>query len=328
MTTMTTTEAIRNALSQALTADASVFVMGEDIGSYGGAFGVTRGLLETFGPKRIRDTPISEATLVGAGIGAAMAGSRPVVEIMFMDFITLALDQLINQAAKLHYVFGDQARCPIVIRTPNGGGRGYGATHSQCLESLLFSVPGLKICAPSSPAEAAGLLLTAIADDNPVIFLEHKLLYPQRGPVADPPFAPIPFGQARVVREGADVTIVAWSYMTSLALHAATELLQQDIEAEVIDLRTLCPLDIDTICESVEQTGRLLIVEEGHRTGGISGEIGFRVFERAYDLLDGPIRRVTAEDCPIPAARELEKVLLPSTEKIVAACVAMVEETA
>ncbi len=328
MRTITTTEAIRETLTQAIQDDPDVFILGEDIGAYGGAFGVTRGLLEKFGPERIRDTPISEPAIVGAGIGAAIAGSRPVVEIMFMDFITLALDQLINQAAKLHYIFGDQARCPLVVRTPNGGGRGYGATHSQCLESLLISVPGLYICAPSSPADAAGLLLAAIENDNPVIFLEHKLLYPLRGEVPEGPIQALPLGKANLLREGSDITVVSWSWMTTQALQAAAELERENIHIEVIDMRTLSPLDIDSICKSVEITGRLLIAEEGPRTGGISAEIGFSVFERAFDLLDGPIQRVTAEDCPIPAARNLEQALLPDAGKIADACRAMMEEPA
>ncbi len=326
MKTMTTTEAIRTVISQAMKEDPDIFLMGEDIGAYGGAFGVTRGLLDEFGPERIRDTPISEPVIVGAGIGAALAGSRPIVEIMFMDFITLALDQLINQAAKLRYIFGEQASCPLVIRTPNGGGRGYGATHSQCLESILFSVPGLRICAPSTPANAAGLLLSAIYDNNPVIFLEHKLLYPQRGNVEEGAITPIPLGKATIIREGADITLVAWSWMTSLALKAAAELEKEDIFVEIVDMQTLSPLDIDTVCESVEQTGRLLVVEEGPRTGGISAEIAFQVFERAWDLLDAPVRRVTAEDCPVPAAVTLEKAVIPDAGNIAAACRSLMEE--
>lgn len=326
MKTLTTTEALRGALTQALREDTSVFLMGEDIADYGGAFGVTKGLIDQFGPERIRNTPISEAAIVGAAIGAAIAGSRPVVEIMFMDFITLAFDQLVNQATKLRYIFGEQARCPMVIRTPNGGGRGYGATHSQCLESLFVSVPGIKICAPASPADSASLLLSAIADNNPVLFLEHKLLYPVRGPVHDEPLTPIPLGKANIVKAGADLTIVTWSWMTTEALRAARTLTEKEVDAEVIDLRTLSPLDIETIKESVEQTGRLLVVEEGPKTGGIAAEIGFRIFETCFDLLDAPIKRVTAPDCPIPAARSLEKQIIPDAEKIISACLELVEE--
>ncbi len=317
MRQLTTTQILRETLAAELRRDPRVFLLGEDIGAYGGAFGVTRGLLEEFGAERVRDTPISEPGFVGASIGAAVGGSRPVVEIMFMDFITLAVDQLVNQAAKLHYLHG--LSCPLVVRTPTGGGRGYGATHSQCLERLFFGVPGLYLAAPATPADMAGLLMTAIRDPNPVIFLEHKLLYPLRWECPDEPFAPVPFGQARVARAGTDLTIVAWSWMAHLAERAAARLAEEDIAAEVIDLRTLSPLDRTTLCESVRRTGRALIVEEGPLTGGIGAELAAVLAAEAYDCLDAPIRRLASPDCPLPAARNLEAALIPDEAAIVAA---------
>lgn len=315
---MTVTQAIRETLAAELRRDPSVFLMGEDIGVYGGAFGVTRGLLEMFGPERIRNTPISEQALTGVAIGAAVAGMRPVMEIMFMDFLTLAVDQLVNLAAKLHPIYGQ--RCPMVIRTPPGAGRGYGATHSQALERLIMGVPGIKIAAPSTAADASALLQSAIRDDNPVLFLEHKLLYPLRFEMPDeglPP--PMPLGFAKRVCEGNDVTVIAWSYMTLLARKAAAQLAQEGISVEVVDLCTLQPLDMDTIVESVQQTGRVLIVEEGPKTGGVAAEIAARIAETALDYLEMPIRRLASPDLPYPACKSLEMDLIPSVESIVQA---------
>lgn len=316
MRTETYTALIRETLADALRHDPRVFLLGEDIGAYGGAFGVTRGLLDEFGPERVRDTPISEATIVGMAIGAALSGLRPVVEIMFMDFLTLALDQLVNQAAKLRYIHGGRQTCPFVLRTPTGGGRGYGATHSQCLESLLFSVPGLHIACPATAADASGLLQSALLGANPVVFCEHKLLYPRRFEVSDGLPPPLPFGQARVAREGTDLTLVAWSHMVTVAEQAAEQLAGEEISAEVIDLRTLAPLDMATVLASAERTGRVLIVEEGPTTGGIAGEIGFRIQEQLHDRLSAPVRRIAAADCPVPAARTLEAVVLPSAATV------------
>jgi pyruvate dehydrogenase E1 component beta subunit len=306
--------------------DRSVILMGEDIGVYGGAFGVTRGLLDRFGADRIIDTPISESSFVGMAVGAALAGMRPVVEIMFMDFITLAVDQFVNQAAKLHYVFGEQARCPLVLRTVCGGGRAYGPTHSQSLEAWFVHAPGIKVAAPASPSDAMGLLKTAIRDDNPVLFLEHKRLYGMKMPVSKRGPHPIPFGRAAVPRKGRDLTVVAWSWMTVEAWMAAEMLAAEGIEVELIDMRTLSPLDTRTVTDSVRKTGRLLIVEEGCATAGIAAEIGFRVFEHAYDCLDTPIRRVAAPDVPVPASPVLEKAVLPDRHAIAEAAVALVEE--
>jgi pyruvate dehydrogenase E1 component beta subunit len=316
MRTITFTHIIRETLAAEMRRDPSVFLMGEDIGAYGGAFGATRGLLEEFGPSRIRDTPISEQALTGIAIGAAVAGQRPVIEIMFMDFITLAVDQLVNMAAKLHPIYGQS--CPLVIRTPPGGGRGYGATHSQSLERLFIGVPGIKIVAPSNASDASGLLQTAIRDNNPVLFLEHKLLYPQRFEVEDALPQPIPFGRAKIAREGIDLTLIAWSHMTWVAQHAAAKLAAEGIEAEVIDLLTLSPLDIETLVESAKRTGRVMIVEEGPKTGGFAAEIAAQIMESAHDYLEKPVRRLAGADFPVPSAKNLEAACIPSLHDIIA----------
>ena len=314
MRTITFTHMLRETLAAELRRDPSVFLMGEDIGVYGGAFGVTRGLIDEFGPQRVRDTPISEQAIAGIAIGAAVAGQRPVIEIMFMDFITLAVDQLVNMAAKLHPIYGLQ--CPLVIRTPPGGGRGYGATHSQSLERLFAGVPGIKIAAPSNAIDASGLLQTAIRDNNPVLFLEHKLLYPHRFEVPDELPSPIPFGHAKIVRQGEDLTIVAWSHMAFAARQAAAKLAAEGIEAEIIDLLTLSPLDIGTIVESAKTTGRVLVLEEGPKTGGFSAEIAAQIMEQAHDYLEKPVRRLAGADFPVPSAKTLEAACLPSLHDI------------
>ncbi len=317
MRTLTTTQILRETLAAELRRDPLLFLMGEDIGAYGGAFGVTRGLLAEFGAERVRDTPISEPGFVGAAIGAAVAGSHPLVEIMFMDFIGLAVDQLVNMAAKLHYIYGQS--CPLTIRAPMGGGRGYGATHSQCLERLFFGIPGLRIVAPACGADAAGLLQAAIRDANPVLFLEHKLLYPLRWEMGDDLPPPLPLGRARVARPGTDVTIAAWSWMCVEAERAAATLAREEIEAEVIDLRTLNPLDMETLAASARKTGRVLLVEEGPLTGGVAAEIAARLAETAAGALAAPVRRLALPDCPLPAAKSLESVLMPNAESIAAA---------
>ena len=316
MPELTYWQALQAALRDAMQRDPRVFLMGEDIGVYGGAFGVTRGMLGEFGPQRVRCTPISEAAIVGAAIGAALTGMRPVVEIMFMDFLTLAMDQLANHAAKFRYMYGPQARVPLVVRTPAGGGRCYGATHSQSLEAWLLHVPGLKVVAPATPADAKGLLAAAIDDDNPVVCVEHKLLYATSGAVADGAEV-VPIGRACVRRAGADVTLVAYSYYAGVALQAAAALAADGIDAEVIDLRTLVPMDTDLVLASVRKTGRLVCIEEGTRTGGVGAEIAARVAEHAYEYLDAPIRRVAAADTPIPFSPALEPLALPSEDDIV-----------
>lgn len=316
MRELTYWQALQAALREAMQRDPRVFLMGEDIGSYGGAFGVTRGMLDEFGPARVRCTPISEASVVGAATGAALTGMRPVVEIMFMDFLTLAMDQLANHAAKFRYMYGPQARVPLVVRTPAGGGRCYGATHSQSLEAWLLHVPGLKVIAPATPADAKGLLAAAIDDNNPVICVEHKLLYATTGPV-DEHAAAVPIGRALVRRSGADVTLVAYSYYVGVALQAADALAADGIDAEVIDLRSLVPMDTDLVLASVRKTGRLVCIEEGTRTGGVGAEIAARVAEHAYEYLDAPIRRVAAADTPIPFSPALEPLALPTQDDIV-----------
>ena len=314
MNAITTVQFIRNALDRALDEDPRVFIMGEDIAAYGGSFGVTRGLVDKYGPERIRNTPISEPAFTGMAIGAAVAGSRPIVEIMFMDFVTLCVDQLVNMAAKLHYVYGQS--CPLVLRTAMGAGRSYGATHSQCLERLFTGIPGLKVVAGSDGPDCAGLLLGALADPNPVIVLEHKLLYPIRFEEPAGPIAPIAPGSARVTRQGTDVTIVAWSYMAHLALQAAASLAEEEIEAEVVDVRSLAPLDEAALIESAKKTGRVLVVEEGPLTGGVAAEIATRINEGAFGALAAPVRRLAMPDVPVPSARELERAVMPDAASI------------
>jgi pyruvate/2-oxoglutarate/acetoin dehydrogenase E1 component len=318
MRELTYWQALQEALREAMQDDPSVFLMGEDIGEYGGAFGVTRGLLAEFGPERVRCTPISEATIVGAATGAALTGMRPVVEVMFMDFLTLAMDQLANHAAKFRYMYGPQAQVPLVVRTPAGGGRCYGATHSQSLEAWFLHVPGVKVIAPATPADAKALLTLAIRDNNPVLCVEHKLLYATAGMVPDTP-EPTAIGRAAVRRSGRDVTLVAYSYYAGVALQAADTLAAEGIDAEVIDLRSLVPMDSATILGSVKNTGRLLCIEEGTRSGGVGAEIAARVAEEAYEYLDAPIRRVAAADVPIPFSPALEPQALPQQEDIVRA---------
>ncbi|MGC8878331.1 MAG: alpha-ketoacid dehydrogenase subunit beta [Anaerolineae bacterium] len=319
-------EAVREALTQEMRRDPSVFLLGEDIGVYGGAFGVTRGMLEEFGPERVRDTPISEAAIAGAATGAALMGMRPVMEIMFMDFITIAMNQLVNQAAKIRFMFGGKASIPMVIRTPAGSGTGAAAQHCQSLEAWFINVPGIKVVAPATPYDAKGLLITAIRDNNPVLFMEHKLLYRTKGPVPEELYS-IPLGQAVVRREGRDATVLAYSVMLPRALEAAEQLSREGIELEVIDLRSLKPLDQATIVASVSKTGRVLIVHEAPRSGGFGGELAAVIAEsEAFDYLDAPIRRLAGRDIPIPYNRTLERAAVPQVEDIVAVARALAQE--
>ena len=311
-------QAIQEALCEAMDADERVFIFGEDVAEYGGCFKVTRGMFEKYGAKRIVNTPISEAAIAGVCLGAAMAGLRPIGEIMFMDFILLALDQLANHAAKFHYIYNGQIQAPFVMRTPMGGYRGYGATHSQCLDSLLMKFPGLRVVTPWSPRDAKGLLKTCMQSGDPVIFVEHKALYGTSGPVPTTEEF-IPLGKANIVRPGKDITICANSYMVSLSLQAAELLSKEGIDAEVIDLRTVAPLDRETVAASAARTQALVLVEEGHRTCGIGAELAASVQELAFGYLDSPIQRVAAQDVPIPSAMELERAILPSVEAIRAA---------
>jgi len=315
---MSFAQAIREAIIEEMRRDERVFLIGEDIARYGGAFKVTKDLIDEFGAERVRNAPISEGGFVGVAIGAALLGCRPIVEIMFMDFITLAMDQLFNQAAKFRYVYGEQATVPIVVRTPGGGGRSYGPTHSQSLEANFMHVPGIKIAAPSNARDAKGLLKSAVRDDNPVLFLESKVLYPVRSSVPEEEYL-IEFGRAETVVSGADVTIVAYSRMVMQAVRAAAVLAERGISAEVIDLRTLVPLDEATIIESVKRTGKLVVVEEGTRTCGVGAEIAARVFEQAYDYQEAPVKRVSAPDIPVPCSPVLENAALPDADRVVEA---------
>ncbi len=312
--------AIRDVIAEEMRRDDNVFVMGEDIEILGGIFGCTRDLYKEFGAERVRNTPISEAGFVGAGVGAACAGMRPIVELMYMDFTLVAADQIINQAAKTRYVFGGKAEIPLVIRGQQGVGRGNAATHSQSLETMFMHFPGLKVVCPSTPADAAGLLRTAIRDNNPVMFFEHKALYASKGEVPDDPDFMIPFGQADIKRAGKDVTIVSSLLHIQRSLEAATELEKQNIDAEIIDPRTLVPLDIDTIFESVKKTGRLVVVHEAHQVAGWGAEVAAQVTEKAFKYLDAPPVHLGTKACPIPFNIELENAVVPSVTDIVNAC--------
>jgi pyruvate/2-oxoglutarate/acetoin dehydrogenase E1 component len=319
MREITYAEAIREALRQEMARDESVFLIGEDVGRYGGAFGVSYGMVDEFGEERVRDTPISEAGIAGAATGAALVGMRPVAEIMFMDLTTLAMDQLVNQAAKLRFMFGGEAKVPLVLRTPGGSGTGAAAHHSQSLEAWFLHVPGLKVVMPSTPYDAKGLLLSSIRDDNPVVFVEHKLLYKTKGPVPEDDYT-IPLGVGDVKRPGKDLTLVATSIMVPRALEAAETLAQEGIETEVVDPRTLKPLDDDLIVQSAIKTGRVLIAHEACKTGGVGAEIAARIAEsEAFDYLDAPIRRIAGLDIPVPYNRNLERHMVPQVDDIVAA---------
>jgi len=315
-------EALNQALREEMEADEKVFIMGEDIGVFQGAFKVTQGLLEEFGERRVRDTPISENTIVGMGVGAAMAGLRPVVEIMTINFSLLALDQIINSAASIHYMFGGQVKVPLVIRMPQGAGHQLGPTHSHCLEALYLHIPGLLVAVPTTAADAKGLLKAAIRDDNPVVFIEHEYLYGQRGEVPENG-GTMQFGEAAVRREGTDVTIVGISRMAITAQKAAEKLASEHgVEAEVIDPRTLRPLDLDTIVASVQKTNRAVIVEEGWPHGGVGANLAALIQETAFDYLDAPIRRVTGADVPMPYSKPLEQSAFPHEEHVVEAALA------
>lgn len=316
---LTYAQAVKETLAQEMRRDERVFVMGEDVEVLGGVFGCTKGLAEEFGSERCFNTPISEAGFVGAGLGAACAGMRPVVELMYMDFSLIAADQIINQVAKTRYIFGGKAKIPLVIRGQQGIGRGNAATHSQSLESLYIHIPGLKVVCPSTPRDVMGLLRTAIRDDNPVMFFEHKALYATKGEVPDDPDFTIPFGKADIKRQGKDVTIVANLLYVSKALEAAEELEKEGISAEVIDPMTLYPLDYDTLVKSVKKTGRMVVVHEAHKTGGWGGEVASEVSERAFKYLDAPIVRVGAKHCPLAFNLKLENAIVPQVSDIVAA---------
>ncbi len=318
MREITYVEAVREALRQAMAADDRIFLIGEDIGVYGGAFGATAGLIQDFGAERVIDTPISEAGITGACIGAALTGMRPVGEIQFMDFVTLSMEQLVLQAAKIRFMFGGKASVPMVLRTPAGSGTGAAAQHSESLENWFVHIPGLKVVMPSSPYDVKGLLLAALQDNNPVIFIEHKLLYKTKGPVPEEMYT-IPLGQSNVVRPGKDLTIVATSIMVNRAVEAAKKLSEEGLDVEIVDPRTLSPLDDSLIIESVKKTGRAMVVHEAVKTGGFGAEVVARLNEsEAFDYLEAPVRRVAGLDIPIPYNRNLEYHAVPQVETIAA----------
>lgn len=320
-------EALRDAHAEEMRRDSNVFLMGEEVGVWGGSFKVSEGLLEEFGEERVIDTPISEEVIVGAGVGAAMVGLRPIVELMTVNFSLLAMDQIINHAAKLYYMSGGQFPIPLVIRAPGGAGQQLGAQHSQNLEAHFVHTPGLKVVMPSTPADAKGLLKTSIRDDDPIIFLEHEALYGMKGEVPEDEDFTIPLGVADIKREGNDVTIVAYSRMVHVALEAAGKLGKDNgVSVEVVDPRTLKPFDINAVVKSVEKTGRLIIVEEDCRTCGVGAEIAASVGERAFYSLDAPILRVSGADVPIPYSKHLEQAAIPQVDDVVHAVRKILEQ--
>lgn len=320
MKELTLSQAVNEALAEELERDARVFLIGEDIGPHGGAFGVTKGLWQRFGPRQIRQTPISEGAIAGAAVGAALVGARPVAELMYIDFITIAMDQIVNQGAKVKYMFGGKARMPMVLRAPFGAGRANAAQHSQSLEAWLCHIPGLKVVMPATPADGKGLLKSAIREDNLVIFLENKHLYFQKGPVPDGEYT-TPLGVADVKRPGDDITVVATGQMVHTALAAADTLSKEGIDLEVIDPRTLWPLDKETIINSVKKTGRLVTVHEAIKRFGFGAEIAAMIAESdAFDYLDAPVQRVAAPEVPVPFSKKLEDLFLPDEQRVVDAC--------
>ncbi len=299
--------------------DPNVVVLGEEVGAQGGTYGVTAGLFEKFGKDRVRDTPISEGVIVGAAVGAAMNGLRPVAEIMGINFAFLAMDQIVNHAAKIHSMFGGQFRCPLVVRTTSGGGKQLAATHSQTPDVIFAHFPGLKVVAPSTPAEAKALLKASIRTDDPVFFIEHSTMYSERGEVSDDPNFLLPIGKSDIKRKGKDVTIVTYSKMVSISLKAAAELEKEGIDVEIIDLRSLRPLDLDPVFESFKKTNRAVIVEEGWKTFGIGAEVASRIYEECFDYLDAPIERVAQKEVPLPYSAELERAAIPQVKDVIAA---------
>jgi len=318
MREITYAQALNEALRECMNEDERVVLLGEDIGDYGGIFQVTAGLLDTFGPERVMDMPISEAGFVGGCVGAALTGMRPVVEIMFIDFTTACMDMIINQMAKMHYMFGGRGKVPMVLRVNIGAGRGAAAQHSQSFHALFMHIPGLYVAAPSTPYDAKGLLIEAIKNDNPVIFVEHKKLYAEKGPVPEESYT-IPFGQAEIKRKGNDITIVATHAMVLRSLVVAEEAAKEGIDVEIVDPRTLTPLDKVTILDSVKKTGRLLVTDEGHKTCGVAAEISALVAEEAIFYLKAPVYRVCSPDTPVPFSPLLEQAYIPDEKDLMAA---------
>lgn len=318
MARITYREAISKALWEEMERDPSVFILGEEVGVWGGTYAVTKGFYDHFGSKRVMDTPIAEATIVGAAIGAALTGLRPVAELMTINFAFAAMDHIVNQAAKLRYMFGGQFTLPLVIRTVSGGGRQLGATHSQTPDAIFAHFPGLKVVAPGTPEDAKGLLKAAIRSDDPILFIEHATLYQTRGEVPDEDYV-IPIGESKIQRPGRDVTIVTYSKMLELSLKAAEQLAKEGIEVEIVDLRSLRPLDMQPVLQSFKKTNRAVIVEEGWRSYGVGSEVAARIYEEAFDYVDAPIQRVAQKETPLPYNRTLEQMALPQVEDIVRA---------
>jgi pyruvate dehydrogenase E1 component beta subunit len=316
-------EALNRALFEEMERDPLVFIMGETIAERGGSYKVTEGLLQRFGPRRVVDTPIAEASFTGMAVGAALIGCRPVVEILFIDFAMLVMDQIVNQAAKYHFISGGQGRVPMVLRTQGGAGNGLAAQHSQSLEALFYHIPGLKVVMPSTPRDACGLLKTAIRDDDPVIFIEHKLLYMTKGEVPDREVL-VPLGKAEIKKPGRDLSLITYSRMTLTCLEAAAALEKEGISVEVVDLRTLVPLDQETILESARRTGKVIVVHEAALRGGVGGDIAAMIMEEAYDDLDGPVVRIAGRNTPIPYNLNIEKVCVPSVEDVIEGVLKMI----
>jgi pyruvate dehydrogenase E1 component beta subunit len=318
MAHITMREAISQALWEEMERDPAVFILGEEVGVWGGSYAVTKGFYDHFGGERVRDTPIAEAGIIGAAIGAALVGERPVAELMTINFAFAAMDHIVNETAKLHYMFGGQFTLPLVIRTVGGGGRQLAATHSQTPDVIFAHFPGLTVVAPGTPADAKGLLKSAIRSNNPVLFIEHATMYQVRGDVPDGDYT-IPIGQSKIQRPGRDVTIVTYSKGLEISMKAADELSKQGVEAEVVDLRTLRPLDIEPVLESFRKTNRAVVVEEGWKSYGVGSEIASRIYEQAFDYVDAPVRRVAQDEVPLPYNRTLEQAALPQVEDVVAA---------
>jgi pyruvate dehydrogenase E1 component beta subunit len=318
MAHITMREAISQALWEEMERDPSVFILGEEVGVWGGSYAVTKGFYDHFGGERVRDTPIAESGIVGAAIGAALVGQRPVAELMTINFAFAAMDHIVNEAAKLHYMFAGQFKLPLVIRTVGGGGRQLGATHSQTPDAIFAFFPGLKVVAPGTPQDAKGLLKAAVRSNDPVLFIEHATMYQVRGDVPDGDFT-IPIGQSKVQRPGEDVTIVTYSKGLEISMKAADQLAQEGIEAEVVDLRTLRPLDMGPVLESFKKTNRAVVVEEGWKSYGVGSEIASRIYEEAFDYVDAPVKRVAQDEVPLPYNRTLEQAALPQVDDVLAA---------
>ena len=318
MARITMREAISQALWEEMERDPDVFIMGQEVGVWGGTYAVTKGFYDHFGPRRVRDTPISESAIVGAAIGSALTGLRPVAELMTINFAFVAMDHIVNETAKLHYMFGGQMALPLVIRTVGGGGRQLGATHSQTPDAIFAHFPGLKVVSPGTPADAKGLLKAAIRSQDPVMFIEHATLYQMRGEVPEGDYV-VPIGKSIVQRPGRDVTIVTYSKMLEVSLKAADKLSQEGIEAEIVDLRTLRPLDMEPVIESFKKTNRAVVVEEGWPSYGVGAEISSRIYEQAFDYVDAPVKRVAQKEVPLPYNRTLEQMAIPNADDIIAA---------